>query len=302
MSRVDNPRRAAAAARNRLLPEGRVGGPMPWVIAIMMFLTILAAAAGLGLANGLWTLRGELAGRSTVQLVEADRVVRDALAQRIATRLRALPAVAAVDIVPQSALADQLRPWLGEAADGTDLPVPALIDISVRPEASAQAMAEIRTALNRIAPQTRIEAHAAYLAPVERLMRSLMWLAALLVALMLVATGAVVMLAARGAHAANRATIDILHLMGATDVQVARLFQRRTALDALFGGALGLVTAAGAIMLLGDRLAATGSELTGLVHLPGWAWVILPLIPVGAVLLAMLTARTTVRRALERSL
>jgi len=44
-------RRAAAAARHRLLPEGRVAGPMPWVIAIMMFLTVLAAAAGLGLAG-----------------------------------------------------------------------------------------------------------------------------------------------------------------------------------------------------------------------------------------------------------
>ena len=31
----------------------------------------------------------------------------------------------------------------------------------------------------------------------------------------------------------HRATIEILHLMGATDVQVARLFQRRIALDAL---------------------------------------------------------------------
>ena len=42
-------RRFGAAARG-LLPEGRVAGPMPWVIAIMMFLTLLAAAAGLGLA------------------------------------------------------------------------------------------------------------------------------------------------------------------------------------------------------------------------------------------------------------
>lgn len=302
MSRIDNPRRAAAAARNRLLPEGRVGGPMPWVIAIMMFLTILAAAAGLGLANGLLSLRGELAGRYTVQLVEADRAARDALAQRIATQLRSRPGIAAVDIVPQATLADQLRPWLGDAADGTDLPIPALIDVSLKPGLGDRAAADVRGVVARIAPQARVEAHATYLAPVEQLMRSLMWLAAVLVALMLVATGAVVMLAARGAHAANRATIDILHLMGATDVQVARLFQRRTALDALFGGALGLVTAVGAIMLLGDRLAATGSALTGLAHLPWWAWIVLPLIPVGAVLLAMLTARTTVRRALERSL
>jgi cell division transport system permease protein len=35
-------------AERGLLPEGRLAGPMPWVIAIMMFLTVLAAAAGMG--------------------------------------------------------------------------------------------------------------------------------------------------------------------------------------------------------------------------------------------------------------
>ncbi len=38
-------RKAAIAARHRLLPGGRVAGPMPWIIAIMMFVTVLAAAA-----------------------------------------------------------------------------------------------------------------------------------------------------------------------------------------------------------------------------------------------------------------
>ena len=39
--------------------------------------------------------------------------------------------------------------------------------------------------------------------------------------------------------------------MGATDVQVARLFQRRIALDALFGGLIGFIR--GALVLVADR-------------------------------------------------
>ena len=35
----------------RLLPEPRLSGPTPWVIAILMMLTLLAAAAGVGLAR-----------------------------------------------------------------------------------------------------------------------------------------------------------------------------------------------------------------------------------------------------------
>jgi hypothetical protein len=41
-----------------LLPKGRLTGPMPWVIAIMMFLTVLASAAGLSLDAAFGTAIG----------------------------------------------------------------------------------------------------------------------------------------------------------------------------------------------------------------------------------------------------
>ena len=49
-----------------LLPQARLGGPMPWVIAIMVALTVLAAGGGLALANLADRARGELAGSATV--------------------------------------------------------------------------------------------------------------------------------------------------------------------------------------------------------------------------------------------
>ncbi|MBA3895611.1 MAG: cell division protein, partial [Sphingomonadaceae bacterium] len=49
---------APSAADRRLLPEGRLAGPMPWVIAIMTFLTLLAAAGGLALGGAAAGLGG----------------------------------------------------------------------------------------------------------------------------------------------------------------------------------------------------------------------------------------------------
>ena len=120
--------------------------------------------------------------------------------------------------------------------------------------------------------------------------------------LMMLATAAVVGLAARGAHDSHRGTIDVLHLMGSTDVQIARLFQRRIGLDALMGGALGFAFALLVILLIGLRLAATGSELLAAIALPMRDWLILVALPIAGVLLATLTARWTVLRALGRSL
>ena len=123
-----------------------------------------------------------------------------------------------------------------------------------------------------------------------------------LVLLMIGATTATVVLAARAALDTHRPTIEVLHLMGATDVQVARLFQRRIALDALFGGVVGLVAATLVLFLLGSRAAALGSDLLGSVSLPALAWAFLVALPVLGVGLAMLVARSTILRALGRML
>ena len=295
-------RRAAAAARHRLLPEGRVAGPMPWVIAIMMFLTVLAAAAGLGLGTAVRSVSSELAGRVTVQIVEANADRREEFSGRAVRLLRKSPDVRALHPVDPAALADQIRPWLGEEAVSGDLPIPALIDVELTPGSTQAKVARLRASMAALSPSIRIEPHATFLQPLGQLLAALGGLAAGIVLLMAVATAAIVVLAARAAHDSHRGTIDVLHLMGATDVQIARLFQRRIGLDALFGGFLGFTVALLVILLLGARLSATGSDLVGAISLSWTGWLVLAALPLGGVLLATLAARWTVLRSLGRLL
>ena len=91
--------RALAFVRRRqsnILPERRSAGPMPWVIAIMIFLTVLAAAAGLGLRQASSHLRAGLAARITVQIVEADPVARARQTAAAMAELRRLGGVVSV--------------------------------------------------------------------------------------------------------------------------------------------------------------------------------------------------------------
>ncbi len=295
-------RRAANAARHRLLPEGRVAGPMPWIIAIMMFLTVLAAAAGLGLGAAVRSMSADLAGRATVQIVEADAEARGKLTTRAVQALRGTDGVRGVEVVDPATLVGQLRPWLGEEASNGDLPIPALIDVTLTPGQAEAKVSRLRHLFAGLSPKVRVEPHAAFLLPLAGLLSALGWLAGGIVLLMALATGAVVVLAARGAHDSHRGTIEVLHLMGATDVQIARLFQRRIALDALLGSVLGFAVAALVILLLGARLIATGSELLGAVRLPWSSWAALAGLPLGGVVLATVAARWTVLRSLGRLL
>ena len=289
------------ASDSRLFPEGRLAGPMPWVIAIMMFLTVLAAAAGLGLSASTARIAGQIGNRVTVQIVEANAERRAAQAVAVTSMLQRDPRVAAVRQVPEQEVAALLEPWLGAHAADADLPVPAMIDVDLQSR-DGNGFDALGASIREVAPSALVSDVADWLRPLSRLLGSLQWLAAGLVALMIAATAATVVLAARASLNPHDGTIEIRHLMGATDPQIARLFQRRIALDVLFGGALGFAVAVLVLVLIGGRIAAIGSDLLGSAALPREAWLLLTALPIGGTLLALLVARVTILRALGRLL
>jgi len=288
-----------SGADRRVLDEAGGLRAMTWVMAIMLFLTLLAAALGLGTRQSAQALERQLAGRLTVQVVEGSPVLRDALAARTLAVLRALPDVRRATPVDRNALARLLEPWLGSASADADLPVPAMIDVDLATGADPDRVA---TAVGRISRQSRVDRHQRWMSPVSAFLDTLTWLALALVVLMLAATAAVVVLAARAGLETHRATIEVMHMLGSTDVQVARLFQRRIALDAAIGAAAGGAAALAVLAFLGSRLAALGSELLGGITLGASDWVLLILLPVGFVALATAAARMTIVVALRQSL
>ncbi|MEA1083430.1 permease [Sphingomonas sp. CD22] len=288
-----------SGADRRVLDEAGGLRAMTWVMAIMLFLTLLAAALGLGTRQSAQALERQLAGRLTVQVVEGSPATRDALARRTLAALRALPQVRRATLVDRAELTHTLAPWLGDAGDDADLPVPAMIDVDL---AAAAAPGPVIAAARRISAVSRVDRHQRWMSPVGGFLDTLTWLAFALVLLMLGATGAVVVLAARAGLETHRATIEVMHMLGSTDVQVARLFQRRIALDAALGGVAGGAGALAVLLFLGTRLAALGSELLGGITLDAGDWGLLVLLPLGFVVLATLAARVTVVAALRRSL
>ena len=285
----------------RLLDAGAQTRTMRWVMAIMLFLTVLAAALGLGTLAASHTLDRQLAGRLTVELVEANPAARDRDSAQVLAMLRGDRNVAAAQAVDPARLAKLLEPWLGALGDDPDLPMPALIDVDLR-DASDAAVAALQTRVQRIAPAARLDRHATWMAPVTGFMNLLLALAAGIVLLLAAATGTVVVLAARAGLETHRETIAVMHMLGSTDVQVARLFQRRIARDTAIGGAIGGIAALAMTALIGSRLTGLGSALASGAALTAGAWITLVLLPLLFVVLATLAARIAVLRALGATL
>lgn len=290
-----------ARPHHRWLDDGQRTRAMVWIMAIMLFLTVLAGALGFGMAGAGRALERQLAGRLTVQVIEADAARRDANARALVERIRAIPGVKQVVEVDRARLAELLRPWLGDAGLDAELPMPAMIDVDLT-SGDPALIARVRQTALAVTPSARVDQHAQWLSPVAGFIATLTWAAAGLVLLMATATAAVVLLAARAGLDTHRDTIAVLHMLGSTDTQVARLFQRRIALDTLVGGIIGTMAALGAVWLLGRQSAGLGSELLGNVALAEADWVLLALVPVAFALLAMGAARVAVLRTLGRTL
>jgi len=289
------------AADRRLLDDRRGTRAMAWVMAIMLFLTVLAAAFGLATLGVAAVLDRQLAGRLTVQIATPAEHARTREAAAALAALQRLPEVRRAVAVDPAHLADMLEPWLGADGADPDLPIPAMIDVDLA-ETSSAALARVRDAVLTAAPGARVDRQESWLAPVRSVMTMLTGMAGGLVLLMAGATAAVVILAARAGLDTHGDTIDVLHMLGSTDVQVARLFQRRIGLDTLIGGVIGMAVAFGVVMLVGEQLDALGSDLVAGLRLGVGDWVILACLPVAFALLATLAARLAVLAALRRVL
>jgi len=285
----------------QLVPQARLAGPMPWVIAIMIALTTIAAAGGLALTNLANAARAELRGGLTVQIVEAGKDERDRQAAAAVALLRRIPAIESVRRIPEDELDQLVEPWLGEMG-AEDIPVPALIDVRLSGPVTPGNLQRLRGILGNRIPAARVDAQSSWLAPVFSAISSLQLLMAGLIVLLAATSAAAVWLASRSALGANRGTIEIVHLLGGTDGQIARIFQRSVGFDAVLGGAVGLGLGLVAVLLLGQQFAALGSGMIAGGGLHWQDWLLISAIPLVGVVIAMLTARLTVLAALRRML
>ncbi len=240
----------------RLPPGGNYRGPTPFVIAIMTFSMMIVAAAGLALSNAAGLVAKGIDSRYSVQVPGGSRDLPAVL-----EAVRTAPGVLSAEAVPGSGDAQdaravawsrrrQRRPCRCRRLSRSTSPIPPNL-------------AAIASRVEKAAPGTRFVAHDETLAPLLKSVRALQWLALALVALLAAATSAAVVLAARGALDTHRSTIEVMHGIGATDVQVTRLFQRKIALDALAGGLFGGAAAAIVLAVLAAGGSALAGDLTG---------------------------------------
>ncbi|MFT5487596.1 MAG: cell division transport system permease protein [Alphaproteobacteria bacterium] len=266
---------------------------LPWTVGLLVFLATLAFAAGMFLSSAGDIWRQNLSGTLTIQIPVSDGVERRVRVDAAAELLRTTPGVVSVRPIPDAEIAVLLEPWLGKQVLGLELPMPDLIDVTV--EAGAEVdLAALSARLAQVAPGAVVDDHAIWLRRLTEFMRIAETISFLISAV------STVVFTTRTGLAIHSDVVEVLHLIGAQDSYVARQFQNHTLRLASAGAAVGFLLGVGIIWLAhvyGGRL--SGGLLPELAFGP-LQWVLLAALPVGAVLLVVLTVGITVKRVLGK--
>ncbi len=275
---------------------------LPWLIALMVYLACLSLAGSITLSDASERWRVGLTGTLTVQIAAPEGAAEgeDALAVSAALDvLRATPGIETARKMPRDEVVALIEPWLGRGNVARDLPVPTLIDVTLTPTAEIDTIG-LAIQLERAAPGARLDDHKVWIGRLARLSATVGAIATAIVGLIAAAAAATVVFATRTGLAVHQSVIEVLHIIGARDSYIARQFQGHAMSLALRGGLLGLILAGLTLGLLGGLAGQLEGPLLPQLTLTPVLWGGLAALPLGAAIIATVTARLTVLQALRR--
>jgi cell division transport system permease protein len=275
---------------------------LPWLIAFMVFLAVLAMAGMLVLdATAARWDRG-ISGTLTVQITPAETAEKDSeRLQKVLLILGETPEVHRFETLGDAKLMTLLEPWLGSTAGSSDLPLPRLIDVELKPGAKLDVEKLSQRMDTRISGVT-IDDHSIWLERLVRLIRSVEGLATMVLVFIALSTIGTVVFTTRTGLAIHRNAIEVLHFIGAQDSYVASQFASRALLLGLKGGVIGLLLSAPTLWGIGVMASKMEAGLLPEITLTPAHYTALAALPLLVAFIAMMTARMTVMKTLSRML
>lgn len=296
---------AAVAHRPQPIIPARAAPLRTLTIAmtVMCYLASLAAGALILINRSVDAWTADLAREITVQVREVEGRKVDEEVGKAVDILKATQGVVSVSVLDEAAARKLLEPWLGDAGDLGDLPIPRLITVTIDPDAPP----DFEALEKRLAAEVEgasLDTHRRWQSELTRMASVLTTLAYAILALICICAVAIVVFATRAALEANREIVAVLYLVGARDRFIARQVWRRflkTGLTAgIVGLVLGLLTFLFAVLAAPDSFAAIEREfLSPSTETLAVNYAILAIVPILATLISLITSRLTLLRILR---
>ena len=296
------------AKSSQIVPAASIAGnALTLVIAIMTFLACLTAGGVYMINQSANAWVDDIASEITIELDPLNTADIEKKMTLVALFLAKQKGVTRVKPLSADDSAKLLEPWLGSTAALSALPIPRLIAVEID-RSSPPDIDLIKNALNQNFEGVTLDDHRRWQSEIKLITRSTALGGIAVLGLVAAATIAVIVSATRSAMATNRAVIEVLHFVGATERFIASEFERhflglgvRAGLAGAFAAAIAFLLLPFLMYLLGGG-AVTEAEtrrLLGSGELDLGGYILLVGIVVVVAALCMITSRFGVFRVLK---
>jgi cell division transport system permease protein len=249
------------SARNvsPIVPRATISGrALIAVVAIMTFLASITTGAVLLVRAAAAEWQSDISSEVTIQVRPAQGRDLDRDVRIVIETVRGTPGILDVRAFSDQESGKLLEPWLGTGLSLNDLPVPRMIVARIVPGDTVD-LPGLRQRLAQAVPSASVDDHRAWIERMRTMTNAIVLAGLGILALVISATIISVSFATRGAMAANRPIVEVLHFVGAGDRYIANRFMRHFLRLGLEGGLIGV----GAAMLLFGFAESIGGWFSG---------------------------------------
>lgn len=268
-----------------------------FVVCALCFLAVLAALMAKSTYGAARSWTAEVQGELTVSLLDIDARAAEQAIEVIA----ATDGVATTSLMSKAEIDALLAPNFGQRGLPSDLPLPQIVTVTAAPD-DVDVGPNIKRRLTEAGYSAVVDEHTDWERDVQRVLSIGRWVAILAVALLAATAVGVIAFATHAALLARREIVEVLHLSGADDRFISKLFERRFWVLGLRAGTVGALIALGAVALT-ILFLQTNSERAGLLpqlSLDFFDLLILVMTPILAGLAARAATRLTVMQNLKQ--
>jgi cell division transport system permease protein len=238
----------SATARNTspIVPRSSIAGrALVAVVAIMTFLASITTGAVLLVSASAAEWQADVSSEITVQVRPGPGRDLERDTQAVAEAMRGQPGIVDVRPFTKEESAKLLEPWLGAGISFDELPVPRVIVARVQQGVELD-LAALRSRVTQVTPTASVDDHRAWIDRMRSMTGATVLAGVAILVLVIIATIISVSFATRGAMAASRPIVEVLHFVGAGDRYIASRFLHHFLMLGLEGGLIG----GGAAMLV----------------------------------------------------
>ena len=276
---------------------------LPWLIGMMVALAALLLCFVVTINGWVIERHGDYTNNITVNIpvIDSEHAPSDEAINKIIDALQKSQGVAMVARVDPEKLQKMLVPWLGETMASAELPLPIVLDVTLKNGVTVD-IPKLQAALAQLIAGTEVDTHEAWVAAFISFSTAIRTVITMFAVLIVVSIGLMIAFTSRASLRLHSKAVHLLHSVGAEDNYIARQFQQEACSLTMRGAGAGCAIAAVGFWGMGQYMQSLGNSSIPSLAMSQTHFILLIVVALSCGLVAWATARISVMKQLKQML